>query len=239
MIEDTPSLIKNSYVTGIKCIRAICAHTGVLKKLDEKAKQSKNGHYIRSLLATHQLEDMVELDVPWWTYSSIEEINKLISKDNNLEAFEYGSGASTIWLAKRGVKITAIEHDFAWHEKLKSLSGEYKNIELNYVPSLLSSNVNGIYSTKHKGFDFSNYVNSIHNYKQKFDIISIDGRCRVACFFEALKHLKTDGFIIFDNSNRQRYDLALNNQKVNVQRFTGKVPGSPFNSETSIVRITN
>ena len=45
------------------------------------------------------------------------------------------------------------------------------------------------------------YINSINNYHNKFDIIIIDGSHRYKCAVEALGKLREEGFIILDNSD--------------------------------------
>jgi predicted O-methyltransferase YrrM len=54
-----------------------------------------------------------------------------------------------------------------------------------------------------------NYVNGIYYEFVKFDLIVIDGRAREACLEKAVKHLKENGVIVFDNVERKRYREAI------------------------------
>ena len=92
-----------------------------------------------------------------------------------------------------------------------------------------SQNYHGKYLSKKEGWNgygFENYVKSIGKVGKKFDIIVIDGRCRVLAFEYSKKFLKKDGIIIFDNSNRNRYKSIFELEK-NYKRFFGSVPTLP------------
>src|SRR5574338_315926 len=96
-IESTPRWLLSTYVVLMRFIKRLLAWIGLLPKIDKRAKSDRRFHYLRSLLAIHQLDDMIQLDVPWWTYDAIAEIETYIQKLGYLPTvFEYGSGASTI-----------------------------------------------------------------------------------------------------------------------------------------------
>ena len=233
-IEGSPSWLKTSYIFMVRMLKAFLQALGLLKKLDTLAISSERYHYFRSLLAIHQLDDMIQLDVPWWTYEAISEIEKYIQNlDHKPAVFEYGSGASTIWLANRCDKIISVEHDDVWYENLKSKLQKYPNIDLTLkIPQKEKDEFTSI---KMPNASFKDYVESIKNYPNQYDIIIIDGRCREVCLKMCLAYLKPNGIIIFDNSNRARYQQAINDSELFVKRYYGRVPGSPFKSETAIL----
>lgn len=195
----------------------------MLTILDKKAKTNATFHYIRSLFAVYQLKDMIQLDIPWWTYPAINALEEYIKGlENPPVVFEYGSGASTLWLAKRSRQVFSIEHDLKWYQQLKNEILNCNNIELLFQPP--------------NGHDFTNYITAITACQQEFDIIVIDGRCRNACLNECLAYLKPQGLIVFDNSDRERYQTALSHPQLILERFSGRVPGSPFRGETALLR---
>jgi hypothetical protein len=235
-IEHTPNWLKSSYISMMQCFKKILHSLGLLSRLDKHAKRSRHVHYLRSLLAIYQLDDMIQLDVPWWTYSAIAAIEKHIQTLGYKPAvFEYGSGASTIWLAKRAQSVISIEHNYNWFQQLKSKLIAYPNVQLIYkAPN--RDNIDPLYSShKMKNVDFKAYVSSIEETSQLFDLIIIDGRCRENCLKASLAYLKPNGIIIFDNSNRKRYQKVLLSFALRIQRYYGLVPGSPFKSETSLL----
>lgn len=52
--------------------------------------------------------------LPWVTYSFIDFIRDRITKKLNI--FEYGSGSSTAFYAKRAASVTSVEHDKDWFD---------------------------------------------------------------------------------------------------------------------------
>ncbi len=124
--------------------------------------------------------------IPWFTYSSIYFLKDRIQP--SFSVFEYGSGNSTLWFRERVERIVSVEHDASWYEYIKSELQKYPNIE--YLKRDLESGA---------------YEKEVLAYEDAFDVIVIDGRNRVACAHNALKALKKDGVIIWDNSEREAY----------------------------------
>lgn len=241
-IDFSPSWAKGSYIKMLQILKKISIRCGIIAWLDKHAPYSRRHHYIRSLFATHQLDDMIALDTPWWTYHAIEFVNEyLANMSHPAMVFEYGSGASTLWLAKRCQSLISIEHDAQWHEKIAQHTNHKKNILLLHrPPNVLQVNKASVYrSDKQPFLDFQSYVESIQSFERQFDVIVIDGRCRPHCLSLAIEKLNKNGIIIFDNSNRKRYQSCLSNANIEIQRFWGRVPGSPFRSETAILRKIN
>lgn len=238
-IDLSPKWLKTSYIIILQALKQISTRCGIIAWLDKHAPHSRHHHYMRSLFATHQLNDMIALDTPWWTYHAIDLVEThLNSLNNQASVFEYGSGASTLWLAKRCQSIISIEHDAQWHEQILQHTQDKQNILLlHYPPNILQSNQPGTYSSIKQPFlDFQSYIESILHFDRKFDVIIIDGRCRSQCLSLAIEKINKNGIIVFDNSNRERYRHCFSQPKIEVTRCFGRVPGSPFRSETAILK---
>lgn len=236
LIDNSPTWLKAGYVAFMRQTKSALKSSGVLEKLNEKAKHNKRFHYVRSLLAIHDIADMIGLDVPWWTYSSIDYLKAYLEKcEHPINVFEWGSGASTIWLAKRVDSVVTVDHDAKWHAIIQPFLNDYPNVvSLLKEPEQLL--VDEKYSSqKIPGVNFKSYVTAITEYSAKFDIVVIDGRARSACLKTALLYLKKGGLIVFDNSNRQEYQQALLYSGLTINRCKGKVPGSPLPGETGIL----
>lgn len=236
IIDHSPMWLKVGYVNCIRGIKAVLKATRILNKLDEKSKKNRTFHYWRSLLAIYDIPDMVKLDVPWWTYNAIDFLeDKWKTFQAPIQVFEWGSGASTLWLAKRVDEIISVEHDPKWHAILQPILQEYLNV------TLLLKEPDGLLidekyvSNKIRGMNFKNYVTVIEKYKKRFDIIVIDGRARSACLEISVNFLKDKGCIVLDNSDRQEYQQAILRSKFRVQRFSGRIPASAFSGETAIL----
>lgn len=123
--------------------------------------------------------------LPWYTYSFI---NFIIGRIHpSMRIFEYGSGNSTLWWSERVASVVACEHDEPWFSVISQKvpdTVDYRHCELEYG---------------------GGYCRLISSFSSEFDCIVIDGRDRVNCVKNALAALKEDGVIIWDNSDRSRY----------------------------------
>lgn len=199
--------------------------------------------HIRTLLAVHNASDLVQLDLPWWTYEAIDIVDRHLSATPNARVFEFGSGASTIWLGRRAGSVHSVEHDKEWADQVENLahsSGiERGRIELHLPhvprtdnPRLASSSPRAV------GLDFSAYVDVIRQVGGPFDLILVDGRVREACLSAALNHLSPTGLILFDDAHRPRYQAAIADAEASgwrVIRTRGSAPCEPFVRETVLL----
>ena len=155
--------------------------------------------------------------IPWTTYPFINFIETRLSTDMNL--FEFGAGYSTLFYSRKIRSVIAIEHNKEWYSAIK------KRIESN-VKLLLSADES-----------IESYVFSIRKLNKKFDIISIDGIHRVECLNESINHLKENGIIILDDSERVEYKESM---KLLLQKgfkkldFWGMSAGYLFKKSTTI-----
>jgi len=155
--------------------------------------------------------------LPWATYPFIDFIDKRLS--SNMNIFEYGSGNSTIYYAKKVKNLITVEHDKEWHDKL--ICSIPVNITLLYR------------QLEYK----EKYVNSLIDIEKKYHLIIIDGRYRVDCIKQSIHSLTEDGVIILDDSEREQYKdgyefLLINNFMV--LDFWGISPGLFYKKCTSI-----
>jgi predicted O-methyltransferase YrrM len=157
--------------------------------------------------------------------------------------FEWGSGASTAWLAKRSAKVYSLEHDIEWAKTTKNLITKYKNVKLITIPP---DNTVDMFEAEyisnkpgHRGLSFKNYVNSINDIDAQFDLIAIDGRCKSACLKVAISKLKPGGIVLFDDSKRRRYQKALLDSGLMIKRYKGMKSGVPFFPYETVVLISN
>ena len=157
--------------------------------------------------------------IPWFTYPAIAFIECRLK--SNMNVFEYGSGASTLWWAKRVATVVSCEHDLLWYRKI-------------------SAQLPGNATVKHVELDGKGrYASTIQNYGKEFDLIVIDGPERVACAVNSLSALKDSGVIIWDDSQRDSDECAegfrfLEAHAFKRIEFVGHKPIIPNKSETAI-----
>jgi predicted O-methyltransferase YrrM len=152
-----------------------------------------------------------------------------------VSVFEWGSGASTIWMARRGFDVISVEHDQRWAEavKLKSQELDLPFESIVKEPTATNSPRAGSRKRGFEGLDFRDYVDEINHYGL-FDLIVIDGRARTECLLAAKSHLKKDGKILFDNSNRKRYRDQIEKDMIETV-IKGVTPASPLSTQSSIL----
>ncbi len=155
--------------------------------------------------------------IPWVTYSFIDFIAERIKKEHTV--FEFGSGNSTLYYAKRAKKVVSVEHDRDWFNKISS--GKPANSDMVFCA--LQSNG-----------DYSKMPASMG---QKFDIIIVDGRDRVNCCYHSIQALSETGVVVLDDSERAKYnDARVFFQKEGFKElsFSGISPGLFYRKSTSV-----
>ncbi len=127
--------------------------------------------------------------IPWMNYPVVKFLEDRLTDDINL--FEFGSGYSTFFYAKKVMSVTSLEYDESWFKLIKS-----------QIPS----NVQLIY--KEKDIDGA-YCRAIGDTDEKYDVVIVDGRDRVNCVKKSVSALSSKGVILLDDSQRERYKEAI------------------------------
>jgi hypothetical protein len=183
--------------------------------------------------------------IPWITFSAIDFLKKIARPEMNI--FEYGSGGSTFFWASRVANVISIEHDISWFGKIKDdlLAQQINNVK--YIlqepvddpgfslkkPELPADYISS--DSAYIGKNFEAYVKVIDEYGDEyFDIIVVDGRARPSCISHSLKKLKTGGYLMIDNSERQYYLSGFDFTGWKTQHFLGPVPKTYNFSRTTI-----
>lgn len=119
-----------------------------------------------------------------------------LTKDKTV--LEYGSGQSSIEIAKMVKSLVTLEHTQYWSEKI------FPQLPLN-ASMIYCPHVNLVKGTDGTYEGFKNYIEAP---KGKFDVIMIDGRARVGCakYAKNLADENTDIFI--DDYDRKEYHEA-------------------------------
>lgn len=194
-------------------------------------------HWWRSLPYVYDSLALARLGVPWWTYDAIVSIDEWIYRqDKPLRAFEYGSGASTLWLAERVSAMVSVEHDAEFGRLMLGALADRPNVELHVVePKVMPEPSTPSAKEGYDGCDFTDYVRTIRETEGEFDLIVIDGRAREACLTEARPRLAQGGIIVFDNSRRGRYRRAIEESGLTERVHRGLTPSLPYPEQTSVL----
>ena len=152
----------------------------------------------------------LEDGLPWMTYAAIEWLSKNLKP--HMKLFEWGSGGSTAFFARRVEKVVTVEHDAQWFNHVAQTIAHhgYANASLSLAePTPPSSSEPWYRSSDHRyaNLTFSRYVGSIDCYPDDyFDVVVVDGRARPDCIRHAVSKIKPQGYLLLDNSERDEYE---------------------------------
>jgi hypothetical protein len=122
--------------------------------------------------------------IPWYTYPAIAFLENRIPRD--AQVFEFGMGNSTCWWGARAARVTTVEHDRIWYDR---------------VAHSMPRNVHTILAA----VDSDDYVGAAANSDRTFDILVIDGRRRARCCESGVESLSERGVVIWDDFHREYY----------------------------------
>jgi precorrin-6B methylase 2 len=150
-------------------------------------------HSARSLL---QHETPLDLEIPWFSYAAIDFLDAHVR--THMTAFEYGSGGSTIFLAKRVRSVCSVEDNPTWFDLVSRRleARAFTNVTMKLHPFDVQNPA---------GFEASDYLRAIPD--EAFDVIVIDGseqwtQVRPTCFSYVESRVKPGGIIVLDDSWR-------------------------------------
>ncbi len=233
--------MKRLYIRGVRVLALPLRASGLLRGLERRAPGSRTVTWLLSLLAIHDVDRLQALDVPWWTFDSADLVAAWLGEHPGARVFEWGSGASTVWLAARAGSVHSVEHHAAWAEVLAPRLPD--NVDLRVVEAVTTATP-AVPSAKpgHAGMDFADYVAAIDDVPGEFDVVVIDGRAREACLLRALERLAPGGIIVFDNVDRKRYVDAIETaveslgDRITVSVTRGLTPALPYPTRTALLR---
>lgn len=105
---------------------------------------------------------------------------------------EWGSGRSTVWLARKVGGLTSVEHHPAWGETVREL------LRAEHVADKVDYHVVGDTDAESQ----QAYVSTVHRYADhSLDFCLVDGILRDRCALAALPKIKPGGILIIDNVN--------------------------------------
>jgi hypothetical protein len=228
--------VKSTYVAGARQAGRVLSRLGVGSGTPPP-RERRYAHWLYSLTRVYDSLELARLEVPWWTYGAIDVVDAwLAARPRPVRVFEYGSGASTIWLAQRTDEVHSVEHHRGFAEQLRPSLDAFDGVTLDIVEPRRSEHP-AVPSHKEgcEGLDFADYVAAIDKVGGSFDLIVIDGRAREACLATAESRLAADGLIVFDNSKRRRYRGAISRSGLVERTIRGLVPTLPYPDQTSLL----
>ncbi len=134
-------------------------------------------------------------DAPWLTQSAVLLLSSYLKRSDI--GFEWGSGRSTIWFARRVRHLTSIEHNAEWFERVRRRLTKLALADrVNYlkIPCDLGEMDEPV---EHS------YVEPARQLAdESLDFALVDGSIRSLCTHVILPKIKPGGLVILDNANR-------------------------------------
>jgi hypothetical protein len=201
------------------------------------AREQRVRHWLQSLPHIYDSVALTRIDVPWWSYRAIDVVETWLATRATLaRVFEFGTGASTVWLAQRSGELHSVEHDIGFATSFAPSLQQFDNVTLHVVPPVPSSDPR---TPSHveawSGHDFTSYVSTIAEVGGEFDLVVVDGRARPSCLEQAVHVLAPGGMVVFDNSRRRRYRAAIEASGLHEQALRGLTPTLPYPEQTSLL----
>jgi len=195
--------------------------------------RGKWARYLKSLFAVYDINEMSQQDLAWWTFDAMAWIENFLKTRQDASVFEYGSGASTLWLARRARHVVSIEDDAGFFTRVSKMKPDNVTYSLHRADEIFDPDFE---SGRHdlRGKSFRTYVRAVDETNDFFDLIVIDGRCRRQCMERAVAHLKPGGAILLDNTDMQRYRDIAPAQSLKKIVTRGLTPSLPYPTETTI-----
>jgi hypothetical protein len=171
--------------------------------------------------------------LPWYPIPFIKFLDERLTANMNI--FEFGSGSSSKWYAKRVKHVISIENNPVWYTKyLESLE---ENSECHLFESHpVDHYLNSVFSQE--ASEPTHYAQSIRELGAHSDIIVVDGIDRNNCIFEAIQIAGPKTVIILDNLEYAKgYELGLGFLEQAGFRsisFWGVAPGELLESCTGV-----
>lgn len=166
--------------------------------------------------------------------------------DEKSRVFEYGSGGSTLFLAKQAGEVVSVEHNREWYDHMRTVLSERGVENCSYLfqggEPVETSRECEVCDVSHEsmreeydGVTFDSYVSTIDDYEDaSFDLVVVDGRARPACIAHALPKLKPGGYILLDDTHRGHYHERIPLDVADAKIFRGIRPYSSYVCETMV-----
>lgn len=136
-------------------------------------------------------------DRPWFGGAVIRFLDGYLASElgGGGSAWEWGSGRSTPWLARRLARLVSVESDPAWHQRVAARLARLglTNVDLRLVADRDPD--------RDRGGPPPAYVNAIDEEPDgSLDLVLVDGDHRHRCVARALAKVRPGGLLVVDNT---------------------------------------
>jgi hypothetical protein len=243
MVDSTANMQKRGRLARVGAVAR--AWTRLVK---ESPSAEVTGDFLRWSWTTFVDPDLLAAELPWTTFSATRWLDRALRQD--MRVFEWGSGGSTLFFARRVRSVVTVEHDPDWHRQVADRVDHkgVKNVDLRLVlpnPARRRAESSTLphYRSSVPQFSSVNFVSYVESIASEpdgsLDLVMIDGRARASCAAVALKKIRRTGALVIDDSDRDDTVPALalfEPPEWTVLHFAGPGPASrwPVSWRTSV-----
>jgi hypothetical protein len=162
--------------------------------------------------------------LPWLAWGAVDFLDRFLTRSHSV--FEYGTGGSTLFFAKRAKRVMSVEDDPRWQRIVRDRLAEESLENVTLCPA--DSSV--------EPYARSPYVLALD---QPHDVILVDGHehrqgvDRLTCFRQAEQFVRAGGVIVLDGA--WRFDLQIGDTRArDVTRHEGIGPGRKWVTRTDV-----
>jgi predicted O-methyltransferase YrrM len=124
-----------------------------------------------------------DAEAPWWNDRAIRYLAQHLRP--GARVFEWGSGASTVWLASRGAEVISVEHDPVWVANVRE---RCPAADVRAVPE-----------------NVRDYTAAIDEFEDgSFDLVIVDGIYRGECLHRGASKVKPGGLLVLDDTDMRQ-----------------------------------
>lgn len=134
-------------------------------------------------------KDPLSRPQPWWHYDAIRFVEERLPQ--GARVFEYGGGASTLWLLGHGAQVVTIEDSAEWTEALLARA---PHADVRLIEPSGGQIARAV-------VDWPAYADMINDQKaDSLDLVIVDGVTRRLCVLAAADKVKPGGMLLLDDS---------------------------------------
>ena len=155
-------------------------------------------------------------ETPWLSREAVRFLQEQVASSHAI--FEWGSGSSTLWFARRARWVVSVENwpDYYAAVERRLRRASIENVELVLRPADRGSSCKvrdpHAYASNSGGFKhriFRSYAREIDLHEGLFDLVLVDGRARASCLMHVQAKVQVGGWVVLDDSERGWYRAGM------------------------------
>jgi hypothetical protein len=174
-------------------------------------------YYKRWKKTLDRTKTSLDYGLPWFTFQAIDLVASILKP--GMRVFEFGGGGSSVFFLNRNCEVYTVEHNVQWFSDIEKYvqhgphAASWHGYLIEPAPGNLAEKP-AIgdplhYHSKDADYasvNFKDYASRIDAFENSsFDLVLVDGRARPSCVYHAVSKIKSGGYLVLDNTERDYY----------------------------------